>query len=187
MAAPAPDFRPANLDAIPHSGHAAPMRSPTVTDAAPDPAFIATLPGTDFSDAFAIMVPSRGIDAREVAALAFSKLPDWAGWLLKIRNAVMRPFGIKTDEIGLPVLLESAGEVVVGLNDDHLDFRTQFRTDTIRLGPDGPDLCLITVSTIVRIHNRMGRAYLAVIMPFHRLIVRSLLKRIAAKLADDAA
>lgn len=162
------------------------MRSPTVTDAAPDPAFVASLPGTDFSDAFAIMVPGNGIDAREVAALAFSKLPDWAGWLLKIRNAAMRPFGLKTDEIGqgLPVLHESAEEVVVGLNDNHLDFRTQFRTDTIRLGADGPDLCLITLTTIVRTHNRLGRIYLAVIMPFHRIVVRSLLKRIAARLME---
>ena len=161
------------------------MRRPTVTDAAPDPAFIGTLPGTDFSDAFAIVVPQGGIDAREVAALAFSKLPDWAGWLLKIRNAVMRPFGIKTDEIGLPVLQESAEEVVVGLNDDHLDFRTQFRTDTIRLGTDGPDLCLITLTTIVRTHNRLGRIYLAAVMPFHRMMVRSLLKRIAARLMEQ--
>lgn len=164
------------------------MRDPIVTDAAPDPAFVASLPGTDFSDAFAIMIPRGGLDARDVAALAFSKLPDWAGWLLKIRNAVMRPFGIKTDEIGssLPVLLENAEEVVVGLNDDHLDFRTQFRTDTIRLGPDGPDLGLITLTTIVRTHNRWGRVYLAVIMPFHRMVVRSLLKRIAEKLQDAA-
>jgi hypothetical protein len=160
------------------------MYRPTVTDTPPDPAFVATLPGSGFADAFAVMIPRGGIDAREVAALAFSKLPDWAGWLLKIRNAAMRPFGLKTEEIGqgLPVLRENAEQVVVGLNDDHLDFRTQFRTDTIRLGADGPDLCLITLTTVVRAHNRLGRAYLAIVMPFHRLIVRSLLKRIAVKL-----
>lgn len=164
------------------------MRRPIVTEAAPDPGFVATLSGTDFSDAFAVMVPRGGIDARDVAALAFSKLPDRAGWLLKIRNLAMRPFGLKTDEIvqSLPVLHESAEEVVVGLNDDHLDFRTQFRTDTIRLGPDGPDLGLITLTTIVRTHNRVGRLYLVVIMPFHKLIVRSLLKRVAEKLMADA-
>ncbi|MFN3402106.1 MAG: DUF2867 domain-containing protein, partial [Ferrovibrio sp.] len=113
----------------------------------------------------------------------------WAGWLMKIRNLAMRPFGLKTDEImvGLPVLQESPTDVIVGVNDDHLDFRTQFRTDTIRLGPDGPDLGMITVSTIVRTHNRLGRVYLAIAMPFHKLVVRSLLTRVAAKLMDSAA
>ncbi|PJI41047.1 DUF2867 domain-containing protein [Ferrovibrio sp.] len=164
------------------------MRSPTVTDAAPDPAFIASLPGTDFSDAFTVVVPRGDLDARAVAALAFSSLPDWAGWLIKIRNLAMRPFGLKTDEImqGLPVLQEGPTDVVVGVNDDHLDFRTQFRTDTIRLGPDGPHLGLVTVTTVVRTHNRLGRIYLAAVMPIHKLVVRSLLARVAGKLMDSA-
>ncbi len=126
---------------------------------------------------------------RAVAAVALSSLPEWAGWLMKIRNLAVRPFGLKTDEIrdGLPVLLESPTDVIVGINDDHLDFRTQVRTDTIRLGPDGPDLGMITVSTIVRTHNRLGRIYPAAAIPFHKLVVRSLLTRVAAKLMSDAA
>jgi hypothetical protein len=164
------------------------MRSPTVTDAAPDPAFVASLPGADFSDAFTVVVPCGDLDARAVAALAFSSLPDWAGWLMNIRNLAMRPFGLKTDEImqSLPVLQESPTDVIVGVNDDHLDFRTQFRTDTLRLGPDGPHLGLITVSTIVRTHNRLGRIYLAIVMPFHKLVVRNLLARVASKLTESA-
>jgi hypothetical protein len=161
---------------------------PAVIAAAADPDFIASLPGCDFADAFSMTIPGTGADAREVAALCFSRLPDWAGWLLALRNAVMRPFGIKTDEMmqSLPVLREDAGEVVVGLNDDHLDFRTQFRVDRICLSPDGPGLSLITLTTIVRTHNRLGRIYLAIIMPVHKLVVRSLLKRVAARLAESA-
>lgn len=165
------------------------MRSPTVTDAAPDPVFVASLPGSDFSDAFTVVVPRGDLDARAVAALAFGSLPDWAGWLMKIRNLAMRPFGLKTDEIrhGLPVLQEGPTEVVVGVNDDHLDFRTQFRTDTLRLGAEGPHLGLITVSTIVRTHNRLGRVYLRIAMPLHKRVVRSLLTRVAEKLMGDSA
>lgn len=162
---------------------------PAIIAAAADPDFIASLPGCDFADAFSMTVPGIGVDAREVAALCFSKLPDWAGWLLALRNAVMRPFGIKTDEMvqSLPVLREDAGEVVVGLNDDHLDFRTQFRVDTIRLSPQGPGVSLITLTTIVRTHNRLGRLYLRLIMPIHKLVVRSLLKRVAAQMGQPAA
>ncbi|MEK9969896.1 MAG: DUF2867 domain-containing protein [Ferrovibrio sp.] len=165
------------------------MRSPTVTDAAPDPAFVASLPGADHSDAFAVVILRGDLDARAIVALAFGNLPDWAGWLLKIRNLVMRPFGLKTDEIvhALPVLQESPDDVVLGLNDDHLDFRTQFRTDTIRLGPQGPVLGMVTVTTVVRTHNRLGRIYLGIIMPFHKLVIRSLLKRVATELMRAAA
>lgn len=177
------------MDGAAGEGHAAPMSvQPAIVASTPDPDFVASLPGCDFADAFTMTAPGGNLDAREVAALCFSKLPDWAGWLLRLRNAVMRPFGIKTDEIvqSLPVLHEDASEVVVGLNDDHLDFRTQFRVDTIRLGPEGPDLGLITLTTIVRTHNRLGRIYLALVMPVHKLVVRSLLTRVAAKLAGPA-
>jgi hypothetical protein len=38
----------------------------------------------------------------------------------------------------------------------------------------------VTATTLVLTHNLLGRAYLAIILPFHRLIVRSLLRQIAA-------
>jgi hypothetical protein len=31
----------------------------------------------------------------------------------------------------------------------------------------------------VRTHNRLGRIYLAIILPFHRLVVRALLRQVA--------
>jgi hypothetical protein len=38
----------------------------------------------------------------------------------------------------------------------------------------------VTATTLVKTHNRLGRAYLAIILPFHRLIVRAMLRQIAA-------
>jgi hypothetical protein len=38
----------------------------------------------------------------------------------------------------------------------------------------------VTATTVVRTHNRLGRAYLAVVLPFHRLIVRAMLDQIRA-------
>ena len=37
----------------------------------------------------------------------------------------------------------------------------------------------VTATTLVLTHNLLGRAYLAIIMPFHRLIVRALLRQVA--------
>jgi Protein of unknown function (DUF2867) len=37
----------------------------------------------------------------------------------------------------------------------------------------------VIATTLVRTHNWVGRAYLAVIMPFHRVIVRTMLAQAA--------
>jgi hypothetical protein len=37
----------------------------------------------------------------------------------------------------------------------------------------------VTATTVVLTHNWFGRAYLAIILPFHRLIARSMLRQIA--------
>ena len=38
----------------------------------------------------------------------------------------------------------------------------------------------VTATTLVKTHNWLGRTYLAIIMPFHRLIVPALLRQVAA-------
>jgi hypothetical protein len=35
------------------------------------------------------------------------------------------------------------------------------------------------LTTLVRMHNRLGRAYLAIVMPFHRVIARAMLRQVA--------
>lgn len=154
----------------------------SVTPALPDPAFLASLPGADFADAFSIVVPSRGLDAREISALVFSTPPAWVSALMDMRNAIMGRLGYKTPKIrmGFPVLRESESEVVSGLDDRHLDFRALTRIEAV----DGGSR--ITLTTAVATHNRVGRVYLMLIMPFHKLIVRSMVKQLAVRLAETA-
>lgn len=59
------------------------------------------------------------------------------------------------------------------MNDRHLDFRC-----VIDLADDGDEQA-VTISTIIERHNWLGRAYLATILPFHRLILRTVLARVA--------
>lgn len=150
-----------------------------VTTVPVDPAFAASLPGCDFADAFTVTVPRRDRDAREISAMFFSTPPAWASALLSTRNAIMGRLGYKAPAIrkGFPVLRESADEVVSGLDDGHLDFRA-----LMRVVPEGNG-SRITLTTAVATHNWIGRSYLALIMPFHKLIVRSMVKQLAAKLA----
>lgn len=153
------------------------MTALTVTSIAVDPAFAATLPGCDFADAFAITVP-RAVDAPAVAAMVFAEPPGWVESLMNARNAVMGRLGYRTARLktGFPVLRSASDEVLMGLDDGHLDFRAIVRVEAHGAGSR------ITFATMVRRHNALGRIYLAAIMPFHKLIVRSLLARVAKKL-----
>jgi Protein of unknown function (DUF2867) len=62
--------------------------------------------------------------------------------------------------------------VVLGMADKHLDFRA-----VVDVRQDGAGW-QVTATTVVRTHNWLGRAYLAVIMPFHRLVVRAMLDQV---------
>jgi hypothetical protein len=72
----------------------------------------------------------------------------------------------------LPLLSKSAGELVMGGDDRHLDFRVAILLRTGAAG--GRELVVVTV---VHCHNRLGRTYLAVIAPFHRTILLANLER----------
>lgn len=155
---------------------------PLVTPALPDPAFLASLPGCDFADAFSVVVARHDLDARELSAAFFSTPPAWIATLLATRNAIMRRLGYKAPKIhrGFPVLRESETEVVSGLDDGHLDFRALMRIDAEAGGSR------ITLTTAVATHNWIGRAYLTLIMPFHKLIVRNMVRRMAQRIEAGA-
>src|SRR5262245_27177295 len=77
-----------------------------------------------------------------------------------------------------PVLSKSAGEMVMGGDDRHLDFRV-----AVLLRADAQGRRELDVATVVHCHNRLGRTYLAAIAPFHRTILRENLERTAKILA----
>jgi len=142
------------------------------------------LAGAQFSDAFSVLVDDAALDARHAAEKMLGRSPRWIERLLALRNFLITPFGLKkpvpartgaTDTIGIfPVLSETPGRLVAGLNDKHLDFRVVVDVATSGHGQR------VTATTLVLTHNLLGRVYLAVIMPFHRLVVRALLRQVAA-------
>ena len=142
--------------------------------------------GADLLDAFAIPLPAATTDELEVLArAAFERPAGWIRALMRVRDAVMATVGVKSSRaigraaaasgpvIGFfPLLSKSAGELVVGVDDRHLDFRAAI---LLRAGAAGRrELVAVTV---VHCHNRLGRTYLAVIAPFHRAIVRANLEQ----------
>jgi Protein of unknown function (DUF2867) len=139
------------------------------------------LAGAQFVDTYRVELDGSALDAREAAHRMFSRPPRWIEALLRLRNLIVAPLGLKTSGAGepatfgmigiFPVVSETPERLVAGFNDSHLDFRV-----IVDVAPTGTGQ-RITATTLVRTHNRLGRFYLAVILPFHRLIVRSMLRR----------
>lgn len=161
---------------------------------APNGDIAPVLAGAQFRDAFSITVDGSALNARQAAERMLGRSPRWIELLLALRNRLVAPFGLKTprpgkrtslrttstdtpstDTIGIfPIVRETPDRLVAGFNDRHLDFRVVI--DVASLGPSQR----ITATTLVLTHNLLGRTYLAIIMPFHRLVVRALLRQVAA-------
>jgi Protein of unknown function (DUF2867) len=144
----------------------------------------ALLAGAQFADAFRITVDGDALDARQAAQRMLGWSPRWIERLLALRNRLVAPFGLKTsapnetgaaDIIGLfPVVSQTPDRLVAGFDDKHLDFRVVVDVAAAGSGQR------VTATTLVLTHNLLGRVYLATILPFHRLVVRALLRQVAA-------
>jgi len=138
------------------------------------------------ADAFAIRLPAQASANPELLVrFIVAQQPAWIGWLTRVRDVIVARFGLKTakqlaslaDRIGVfKVYSANQREVVLGEDDKHLDFRVSLLCSG-EAGPQGRRE--IIVSTVVQCHNRLGRTYLFIIAPFHRMVVRASLVRAA--------
>jgi hypothetical protein len=144
------------------------------------------LAGAQFRDAFSVVVEDTALDARRAAEKMLGRSPRWVERLLALRHFLVAPFGLKTsapkdprrpDIIGLfPVVSQTPDRLVAGFDDKHLDFRVVVDVAAAGAGAGRR----VTATTLVLTHNLLGRVYLTVILPFHRLVVRALLRQVAA-------
>lgn len=145
----------------------------------------ATFGSTNLADAFAIRLPSgTSADPDVLWRFVMAHQPFWIRWLTNVRDAVVACFGLKTarqltalsteaaDEriAFFKVYARSQTELVVGEDDTHLDFRISVLRTADAFPAHGGRLI---VSTVVRCNNLLGRTYLTVIAPFHRLVVKA--------------
>jgi hypothetical protein len=145
------------------------------------------LSGAQFIDAFRLDLEGHAIDARNAAERMLGHPPAWIEALLTLRGVLVAPFGLKTSGKGesppretigrFPILSQTPERLVAGFDDKHLDFRAVI--DVVASGPDTDAGQQVTATTLVRTHNLFGRIYLAIILPFHRLIVPAMLRKVA--------
>jgi hypothetical protein len=141
------------------------------------------LAGAQFIDAYSIVIDNAALDARRAAEKMLARGPRWIEVLLALRNYLVTPFGLKTSAahearasgiIGIfPIVSQSLDRLVAGFDDHHLDFRVVVDVASSGHGQR------VTATTLVRTHNWLGRTYLAIILPFHRLVVRAMLRQVA--------
>lgn len=145
----------------------------------------------NLADAYAIRLPNDAIsDPELLARFIFSRQPPWLSALMRLRDALVAGFGVKTSKqlqnpggqdrarrIYIFKIYETRQhEIVLGEDDRHLDFRLSVLRQAAPSADQQPRLIL---STVVHCHNRFGRAYIMLIAPFHRLVVQSSLRRAA--------
>ncbi len=138
------------------------------------------LPRVDYFDVFSTAV-GPDVTLEEAARRVFSGRPLR---LMRLRDALVRPFGLKTsplrgrpqthffpgERVGLFTLFQrTEEELLLGADDRHLDFRVCLRV----AGGEA------SLATAVRFKNNFGRAYFFCIRPFHARIVQGMLRRVA--------
>ena len=154
-----------------------------VQEITPDVDAGTVLAGAQFMDAFRVDVGATNVNAREACTRMVLNGPRWVDALVHLRNILVRPFGLKTSGdgapapgglIGLfPVLSETPERLIAGFNDYHLDFRI-----VVDVAKDAVSR-QVTVTTLVKTNNLLGRTYLALITPFHKIVARGMMGRIA--------
>lgn len=127
----------------------------------------------DFLDCYTV---AADMTARQAAEI-ITAFPAWVAPLLFIRRIITAPFGLSNDgpeapdKVGIfPVEHDTPREVIAGFDDKHLNFRVSVFSDAGQ----------VFLATWVHPHNLGGKIYLRAILPFHILIVRNALSRVAA-------
>ena len=165
---------------------------PLAVPVPPESRIAAVYSRVDLADAFAIELPAGAPQDPEVLARSiFAHQARWISVLMRIRGVLVAPFGLKTasgltsegaqgSRIGIFKVYEAnAVEVVMGEDDTHLDFRVSALYQPAAQASAGRPR--IVLSTVVHCHNALGRCYIGLIAPFHRMIVKSYLRRAARR------
>jgi hypothetical protein len=175
----------------PHSAMPAPSHSVTPVEIPVESAIARFYELTNLADAYSVKLPAGSVTSPEqLARFIFSQQASWIKGLMKIRDVLVAGFGLKTsaqltahsadrqaERVGIfKIYNTTEREIILGEDDKHLDFRLSVLCPA-PVVPTGERR--LVLSTVVHCHNRLGRAYIFVIAPFHRIIVQSCLRRAA--------
>ena len=129
---------------------------------------------SDYSDNVSKRIkPVEPLPPDHIFEEMFCNFPEPVVWLFKLRNAIVKPLGLKGGGGFRNLISErSDEEIILCKNDKHLCFRVGIFCS---LPEDGWQE--VSVTTVVKYNNLLGRIYFIGIWVFHKLLVRSLFRK----------
>lgn len=167
-----------------------------LSDVPPGSAINARLHDAYFHDCYVISVPDPTRPALGYFLTALATTPAWVNSLMALRNKIVRLVGLKDlgglgelspskpasayasgDRVGIFTLISnSPDEALLGDRDKHLDVVLSVYKHPVGQG----GVQSVSVTTVVHIHNLLGRIYMLLVTPLHRLIAPAMLSRVIA-------
>ncbi|QTN27835.1 DUF2867 domain-containing protein [Rhodoferax sp. AJA081-3] len=151
------------------------------------------LPNNDFADCYQFDDLWPNQNALETYLTLVTRTPGWMNALMAMRNQAVRLVGLKhVGNLSTAVNRKPAKEYKLGdrvgifsiqhLQDDEVvvfddDKHLHVQLSVVKHVVDGKPK--VSLSTVVHIHNRLGRVYMAVVGPVHSLIVPRMLAQVA--------
>ena len=149
--------------------------------------------GAYFTDSFSTMVHYQNQSALDLYLAMAGHIPSWINWLMSARNKIVAKLGLKNlghlndidfnkpsdryqlgDQIGIfTIHTNSSHEVILEDRDKHLNVKVSFY-----LEPKG-EQAIVHASTVVHVHNMLGKIYMFFVIPVHKIIVPVTLKKLS--------
>lgn len=157
--------------------------------ARPDPRFLC--------DSYSIALPDMSRPALGYFLAAVARTPQWVNTLMALRNKTVQLVGLKDlgglggfdhskpastympgDRVGIFKLLSNTEqEALLGESDKHLDVVLS----VFKYPPAANGTLTISITTVVHVHNLLGRVYILPVTPLHKLVAPSVMNRILVK------
>ncbi len=161
----------------------------------PSRALISNYLPANYTDVFECLIShGKKITADDLMITFWTNSPGWVNRLFRLRDWIVKPFGIRPggnaskekleDAIKnggyygfVSVVAKSDTETVISADDKHLKMYFSISTENPVTGQQK-----LTVTTVVHFHNWLGYVYFYAIYPFHQLIVPSMIKHTVKKI-----
>jgi hypothetical protein len=130
---------------------------------------------SNYCDCYIVDYYKSNISIDDVCDMVF-RMPNWFNIVLKIRDVLVKPFGLKTSDtntnecnnsIPFNCIYRTQKEIIMHENDKHLDFWLSV------LYIDNK----VSITTIVKYNNMLGKVYFFIVKPFHRFFLKMMLSR----------
>ena len=136
----------------------------------------------NYVDAYKVELSDSNQTIEQIYLAIFNHTPKWVNFLMSLRNKIVGLFGLDTgngetlkevksiavgDTQGMFKIFEiQPNEVIVGADDKHLDFRASVLKENK----------MLFMSTLVHYNSTFGKLYFFIVKPFHKVIVKAMLK-----------